>query len=1179
MSSSVRTTANDDHTKDGRNVMERSLQSPPESIPFTNTVLSTMEYPTASTVLSSYFPYPTLYPQQRDLINTFLQSLQLIHERQQQQQSSSSIGATTTTTTTRPHHTKPTTCPVYMLESPTGTGKSLSLACSAMAWLRYMEHFDLYSKNHNTSDSKRISPPSSQNVPPLVTTKSTAATEDSNDDDWIRNWVSPQERQQTNQQQQMIQIAIESRQSLQMAIQQIIITQQQQQQQVSTERQPATHHQQSHVRIRQQLVREAVRDAKQQFHTDKLHGRNKKQIRRRYAAVPPHTNTTNLHHNKDDEFVLEQYHSDLDDTYHRDTFNKYMDDDNDSDHEDYHHHKEKRTLTMTTAAAMSHRMSPGVVVAARHVLDGSALDGSKLQQLPNTGKQYSHNMNHNISTHQQGISSSAAATTMTTIGQVKLGSGVRKIIYTARTHTQLSQFVREVRRCGGGDGGHHTTTNEDVVVTTHAPPTIRVVHLGGRNNLCTHPTLTKKTNTNNNERAITEACLDLQKGIAGSIPPVTTNENSSKKRNKDQNCGCPMLEGREYTIPTLALHLQTEPTDIEETVQMGQASHTCAYYASRAALVSAEIVVLPYSMLLSKSTRESIGLSLKQALVIVDEAHNVPEALRSIHSCTLSLPIIQTALQQLSWYTQKYSDRMAGRNLFYLGQLRKILLSFQKHLNTAPPSSNDTALSSSTTLSRRPSNENAKISGMMTATELLIDRKLDNVNLYRILRFLQHSRLSQKLLGYTNYKNKLDAANQSNDNNDKCNDGLSKHISAMSVVETFLEKLAFHGSDGKVSIDWPKQNVSIQNGVDGDDNDDRNASKHQQHPTYRYVLLHPAAFFENVLEEAHALALVGGTLRPFVHVVAELLGDRAGTTVLNDAAQADQMASTLQVPNMGMTNNATSEPSVSNSFISTNFTAFTCDHVVPSSNVLLQCIGHGPTNQILDLRYQSRTNKAVCDELGRTLLQISGIVRNGVVVFLPSYSYESFLIRHWKLSGLWNKIQAIKAIHREPKSSQYIEASLQSYARDAVHGPNGAILFSVIGGKMSEGINFSDDMARCVVVVGLPYPDITDPVLIEKMNALDNLPTDQAITGKSYYQNLCLRAVGQSVGRAIRHANDYAAIVLLDQRYCSDSRVWSGLPNWLKKGCKNTTWHDDIPFTKRLHEMKDFFDSKNPKQT
>ena len=43
----------------------------------------------------------------------------------------------------------------------------------------------------------------------------------------------------------------------------------------------------------------------------------------------------------------------------------------------------------------------------------------------------------------------------------------------------------------------------------------------------------------------------------------------------------------------------------------------------------------------------------------------------------------------------------------------------------------------------------------------------------------------------------------------------------------------------------------------------------------------------------------------------------------------------------------------------------------------------------------------------------------------------------------------------------------------------------VAGGKMSEGINFSDDLGRCVVVVGLPYPNARSPELVEKMNFLD----------------------------------------------------------------------------------------------
>jgi chromosome transmission fidelity protein 1 len=109
---------------------------------------------------------------------------------------------------------------------------------------------------------------------------------------------------------------------------------------------------------------------------------------------------------------------------------------------------------------------------------------------------------------------------------------------------------------------------------------------------------------------------------------------------------------------------------------------------------------------------------------------------------------------------------------------------------------------------------------------------------------------------------------------------------------------------------------------------------------------------------------------------------------------------------------------------------------------------------------------------------------------------------------------------------------------------------------MSEGINFADDMARCVIVVGLPYPDITDPELQEKMAALDR-SSSSGLTGKSYYQNLCMRAVNQSVGRAIRHANDYASILLLDERYSTDSRVWKALPAWLTSSGKSSNSFSD----------------------
>jgi chromosome transmission fidelity protein 1 len=503
---------------------------------------------------------------------------------------------------------------------------------------------------------------------------------------------------------------------------------------------------------------------------------------------------------------------------------------------------------------------------------------------------------------------------------------------------------------------------------------------------------------------------------------------------------------------------------------------------------------MPYSMLLSKSARSAVGLSLKEALVLVDEAHNLPEAIRALHSSRLNLPATEAALEQLSAYTQRYASRLAGRNLYYLGQIRKCLQAFIKYLKSGPPS--------------------VQSSKMISSAELLIELKLDNVNIFKIIRYLDSSRLPQKLLGFTSA-----SVLASNDTaKDSGEQAISKHVSALSIVQTFLEKLTSTSKEGKVVTDWPTQM----------DNDER--SNGPQHPTLRFVLLHPAAQFQNVLEEAHGVALVGGTLKPFAHVAAELLG----TEHVEEAAKAD-----------GATKMGTAPTTLDT--VSSALTTFTCDHVVPSSNVKLECMSMGPTNQKLDFRHKTRTTNIVCDELGQSILEVCKRVPSGVVIFLPSYSYEAHLVRRWKATGIWDDLVRQKKVHREPKNSQQVEAVLEAYSRDAQSA--GAMLLSVVGGKMSEGINFANDMARCVMVVGLPYPDITDPELKEKMTSMDQHASKchGAISGQTYYHNLCMRAVNQSVGRAIRHANDYAVIILADVRYSSDARVWTGLPPWLRR--------------------------------
>ncbi len=1048
------------------------------------------DFPTADTVP---FPFESPYNVQRELMAALLDSLRQCRDTQQLRVDKYDC-IDTAAAIDKP---KSRRAPIIMLESPTGTGKSLSLACASMAWLKYCERDDI----------DKLLPPNATNDKPSATTVgSTNDASDAKDDatassfdtgykhnkrkkyDWIEAWQPADQHSsfatpvasssfsplvlsdcsRNSIYDQVRSFAIENRTALEIELAKLRARLDRLNCVSSSESANLHHDRKEKERmIRENLVRSGVASAlvnerKHHRRLARYKGDNPGQTKKRRKIVS----------NDDDQFLLETYHSD-DEAQGKDNS---IDSDEDDD--------------IALRSIVEDRVGTPIL-SSKALLEGRNLDGS--------GYQYDPEKNARVNKSWEKSTSNELA-----VGGVKAGTGLRKIVYAARTHSQLSQFIGELKR-------------------TYWRNDVKVVALGSRTLLCSneHVLYSSKSNKmqiRRGEAEITEMCLDMQKSKTA---PESNHQGAENATRTSRKSSCPYMSSSE-AISTLALHSLVRPSDVEDMARLGKASGSCSYFASRHALAAAEVVVVPYNILLSPQARHSVGLSIKNSLVIIDEAHNIPETLRSISTCQLSLSVAERALAQLLAYTKKYSGRLAGRNVFYLGQIRRILSAMIKYLKHPPFSGiHGSEVHADNSFPHKT---------MMAAVDLMFTLKLDNINLFTILRYLEKSRLSQKLLGFIN---QTAAARTETLNDDS--EFWSRHVSSMSIFETFIQRLTVASKEGKVMVEWPL-----------------NPSTGSNNATLRFTQIHSASQFGDVLQEAHAIVLAGGTLRPFTHVAAELFGDDADVTSASYNAEVELARDYDLLPS------GSHQPSLDSTRIPSSLvqrtprlTTFTCGHVIPPSNVQLSCLSSGPTHQKLDFRHSTRSSSEIIDELGRTILTLCSVVPKGFVVFLPSYNYERTIFMRWRAKGILNEIERKKSIHREPKNSRDLEAALARYSDEASCNNFGAILFAVMGGKMSEGINFADDRARCVLIVGLPYPDITDPILREKMQSLDKEATNagSAITGQVYYQNLCMRTVNQSIGRAIRHANDYAAIVLADFRYATDTRIWRGLPQWLRKGC------------------------------
>ncbi|CCE82219.1 Piso0_001932 [Millerozyma farinosa CBS 7064] len=619
-----------------------------------------------------------------------------------------------------------------------------------------------------------------------------------------------------------------------------------------------------------------------------------------------------------------------------------------------------------------------------------------------------------------------------------------KIIFSSRTHSQLSQFAHQLGLT------NFNPTFEGI------PERIKFVPLASRKQLCIHPRISHLTSLD----SINEACIDLQQNTKEGCAFNPKHGSMSKKKFSDLSF--------------------TKIHDIEDLGSLGTGLRVCPYYSVRNGLKSAEVIASPYQILLQKSARETLNVDVEDAIIVIDEAHNLIDTIISLYSVSINLLEIEMIIKGIRYYLRKFMKKLNSGNRINLMKLLKLCQSIQNFINKS--------------IDRKESHNGSEV----MVNEIFGDTTGDLINIYKVEKFLEKSKIAYKIDTYMEKEEGLTFIKKSSS-------------PLLFKITKFLKCLANPSNEGKFFWNVTKDKTAID-----------------------YLLLDPSEIFRDIVSKCRCLILCGGTMEPMEDYKKYLF------------------------------------PYVPNESIK----KFSCDHIIPDKNLIVFPIGtYG--NSVFEFSYEKRGDLNMILNLGNVITQICENTKGGAVVFFPSYRYLNEVKAQWRIHGILRSIEDRRTVYYEPIDSADVAQILNSY-RTSIESDNGlAIIFAVVGGKLSEGINFADDLARAVIMVGMPYPNVTSADLIARKEFIEKTileengnVKDARTASKTFYDNLCMRAVNQSIGRSIRHKDDSSLIYLIDQRYGYET-VQSKLSGWVKK--RLYTKSSCTYFNKVLEETTKFY--------
>jgi regulator of telomere elongation helicase 1 len=604
-------------------------------------------------------------------------------------------------------------------------------------------------------------------------------------------------------------------------------------------------------------------------------------------------------------------------------------------------------------------------------------------------------------------------------------------------------------------------------------------------------------------------------------------------------------------------------TDIEELYSIGQKSGFCPFYFQRNKKEIADILFLPYNYIFEAKFRKVLKLELKNAIVLIDEAHNMENVCESAKSFDLSTKMIDECLydlKQVKTMLEGSGDILGKESALKGVEPRKIkdqesiLNNIKGYLKSFSVRQGNGWPNFGLKLNPKEffdiffegSKRNDKTQGTLfnDISKDDPDTRITPENLKTHLILLKKVESAivdefQKTSILTNYADILELVSSLSENYlTFIKSGDSNPTNCfVNNYKIFLNDIEDNTPNNAKSNSFNKNN-------------NNNISTNSKIRTLFLYCFNPGFGFKDVITSgATSVIITSGTLSPIESMETELKCNFKVKLENKHVIDKQQV----------------------------NFTVLTNSF---------------KTKTQFKFDAGNRSNTHMIEELGNTISDLCKVTPGGILVFFTAYTFMNSCIGTWAEKEILSEIEKSKEIFKDVSDSNKNKLVLKSFTEacqgSTENGPSyrkakkGGILFSVCRGTSSEGIDFSDDMARMVIIVGIPYPNLGDVKVNLKKEFLDEYNTKyfnyldksmniKKLTSGDWYTQSATKAVNQALGRVIRHIDDYGTMILIDSRYKEllYKKVFSA---WLRE---NVKIHDD---TKLLLDTKNFFDSMKSKK-